>query len=978
MAVNRAYQDEAEEVELGQLRASEARRASDDARRVALAAEAARRLASNEFEERSQAVARGADGRLRSTAPESAKGRDQHIAKLDSDRKHHYVQHASAVERANARHVQNIERERERHLDRNLQSLERDAERIASLGRLEHSAEFRREVDRFEGDTRRELERYRADRSESYSDLYRADRDRYLTALDLERHRLTARDVAIAQRDKEFITQTKDAVASHQMLADERSGSRRLTFQERRDATEAVKNLLTNYKGEPLYGEEHNEAFKERTRQIFRDQQFRDGSLAKLTNEAERVRDIGRQADHRLDQLQLKRATAPDVESKHLDIAERLDIQLRFERADVLYHRYEKSSYLSPTGSVARVEFAKQMEMADQLRLVEQKKLAEYDRTVGNVWERTADERSNTFGLELARRREADIARQNERLAELRAAELERNGPERVSALETWANHQGKTEDRDASAAKLPEPRDLDGYTNKVERDHVRYSRQAEPEKVVMRDYGHRIAMEGGDRDARKAALKMASERGDGTIMLRGTPQYQMEMAFAAHEMGLADHVTNPGLKKYFDKMDELKVERERIAQERKTDEPANEAGKVRADDKVLEAKVQDQAVDQNRQREAVRREHAELVREGKAPEVASPPERAAENFEDRSAAARESVRERGAKLTKEEKGANYEPAIAPTLAPSIARDETKDPATVKAPDERREDLDAPKRVPVPEPLLATPEPESRPVASQLAPESEREHMISDRAAEPEVRQPRADSAWGYGVEQEVSQPEPARASEPAEAPDRGSVWGYSEQVPQDSALEFEHVPAVDVPDYKRPAAPAQEEELELEKVPAAIAPEQVPEQQTVHLERMPEQQASVEPETPDVELAPEVAQESQMERAPERAEPTPDVSLEVAEKEVAPELAFEQVPDQVQERAPEPELATGAAPAVEQEVAQEVEVGHEVAPVHAPPAPEPEPDPWAAYASRMEESNTAYQSVPDRDYEQELGGPSR
>lgn len=583
----------------------------------------ARRIAANEFETRSSLIARGPDGQMVSSAPENgrgpdanvqnARGRESHIQRLAAERDKQMEMHSHAVERARVKHEQDIARDRQRHIEQNRRVLERDIDRVAGLARLEHSAEFHREAERFERESQRELHRYSRDGGLEYSPEYIANRERYLASVDAERQRLQSRDHAVTERDREALA---------------RGGL-----------------------------EDH-----ERKR-IFQADQSRDTAIDRLTREADRAREADTNAAERLAAIDARERSEPVVDMKFADQANRLDLQLQFEVAERQYHLQDRLAWMAGRDSEYREQHEAKAHQAYNDRLAVQQRCAEYDRDVGNQFAHNAAYRSATYGAELQQRvqeenrlvaeKSAELAREAQREREeflnrpsaldLWAKDLEardranqKQEPDRVERLKQRDERAGSLEDRRneremRSEVKPPEPKELKGYSHKVERDHVAYSREAEPDKSSFKDYGKRISVQSRDDESRRAALQLASERFSG-FRIKGSEEFVRESAKHAFEMGLADRVRNPELKDYFKELAAQKQEREQQVQ---AQAKAQEHAQAKAQQQQSQQKGLDKTAAPEKTAEPVKAAQPELAKAAPEKEATPEPAKTAEPVKD-------------------------------------------------------------------------------------------------------------------------------------------------------------------------------------------------------------------------------------------------------------------------------------------------------------------------------------------------------
>lgn len=283
---------------------------------------------------------------------------------------------------------------------------------------------------------------------------------------------------------------------------------------------------------------------------------------------------------------------------KHLDEAERLDIQLQFQEADRHYQRADRNAFLAPTGSLQREQHSQAAIEFDAERMRAQVRLVEFDHDVKSRFEQTADQREQHYQEGLQRRELESNKLAESRLADQKvhlSAEPEREQP---SPLEVWAQKHGyvpkpdqgerettaRNQDQKPSSqtpqsaptheraterapARAPEPHEIDGYSHKAERDHVAYAKSGD-NKLAFRDYGKRLEVDNSqDADNRRAVLTLASERFQGNFGCNGSEDYKRAMAQTAHEMGLGDRFSSPEMKGYV-KEYEAKMQQQEPARE--------------------------------------------------------------------------------------------------------------------------------------------------------------------------------------------------------------------------------------------------------------------------------------------------------------------------------------------------------------------------------------------------------------------------
>ncbi|MFG6488254.1 LPD7 domain-containing protein [Roseateles sp. BYS78W] len=973
------------------------RQLTDEEIRALRRAEETRRIANQEFEDRSALVRRGNDGQLISTAPEDARGRERHIQRLEKERDTQRALHEHAIERSRVQHAQAVARDRERHVERNRQVLERDLGRVAGLSRLEHSADFHREVERFERDTGRELDRYSRECGDSYSHDYLESRERYLRAVDDEKNRLLARDYAANEEDKV-------------RLAD-----RTIDDSERK--------------------------------RIFQAKQSRETAIDRLKNEAERAREADKLAADRLAAISVKERSEPVVDRKFLDQATRLDIQLRFEQADRTYHLQEKQAWLASRTSQYREQHEARAYQAFNDRLAEQQRLVEFDRDLNSQWRDTALEREQQYGDELKRRRSEENRLVSERSVQLqreaeRHREAERNRP---SALDLWgqeleakerarsrnvADRQtGQQPEKDKRAgredrrvarepergdvrhperlAKPPEPKPIQDYVHKLERDRVVYSKASEPEKQAFADYGRRIAvLDRHDELNRRAALTLASERFTGTISIRGSEDYKRSMAETAHQMGMQDRI--PGLRDYFKQLDTQKQERERAAAQAR-------------DKSAGQAKQPEKAQGREPSRDEARApEQRPSEPDRKAPEKTAAPEKAparADQAPERAVAA-EPVRQNGtqeparAKPAKDWRALSHsdhlqqhvqneaqlqrDVANAQQLAHEprpVREDEPKvAPVAAREPERASEELQASlaaaSTVPAPEQTQSRDGDQQRDAAQVVQPavslpeQSREEAPVQPVAATP-ARITEQEPSWGYsdGDKARQAEPEAAQAAEPpaglikqadgqerttepvaAVVPSREAEkpydWGPGARDSSDAELDKL---------AREPAHQADLGRVQASNEPALSASQEPSQVSEPGLTQVP--QPDADPELGHGGPEPEPMQAQAHAPEPMQAAPAPEVDLDQAEPGVP---AASIASSQGQERDADAEATPGSAQAEpERDVEPEAQAS-----VSAPtPAHDPEEDYWAGLAGSMESSNNAGRDHErDHDLDQEQG----
>lgn len=271
---------------------------------------------------------------------------------------------------------------------------------------------------------------------------------------------------------------------------------------------------------------------------------------------------------------------------KHLDEAERIDIQLQFQEADRHYQRADRNAFLAPTGSLQREQHSQAAIEFDSERMRAQVRLVEFDRDVKCRFEQTANQREQHYQEGLQRRELESNQLAERRLADQKAQLSAEPEHEQPSALEVWAQKHGYVpkadqkhdqSERDATTrnqeqkpssqtpqsaptferaterapARAPEPHEIDGYSHKSARDHIAYAKSAD-NTPAFRDYGKRLAIDNSqDADNRRAVLTLASERFQGNFGCNGTEDYKRSMAQTAHEMGLSDRFSSPEMKGY-------------------------------------------------------------------------------------------------------------------------------------------------------------------------------------------------------------------------------------------------------------------------------------------------------------------------------------------------------------------------------------------------------------------------------------------
>jgi hypothetical protein len=184
------------------------------------------------------------------------------------------------------------------------------------------------------------------------------------------------------------------------------------------------------------------------------------------------------------------------------------------------------------------------------------------------LWAQDLEAKESAKGAD-GEREQSQVKRAGKEVAQ---AQKEQRYPQREQQRqrpEVPQRQQESARESEKACEKAPEPKPIQDYVHRVERDRVVYCKALEPDKQAFAHYEGRIAMlDSKDEQNRRAALALAGERFKGPISIRGSDEYKRSMAETAVQMGMQDRIKNPELKDYIKELDTRKQERGRAAEQ--------------------------------------------------------------------------------------------------------------------------------------------------------------------------------------------------------------------------------------------------------------------------------------------------------------------------------------------------------------------------------------------------------------------------